>query len=110
MAGSEPEAQLTTTMNFQRFMISRTNMAPELAEFNLDRRNIRLAAFNTSGNDVRLITPGQDWGLVREKRKEIAADFMERVQEVFDDIFEKISGGKRLVITSSLSLSCGYMY
>ncbi len=77
------------------YQLSRRRVAPELEMYAFDRRKCRKAAFNSEGKDVRLITFGVKWRMVDEKREEISHDFMGRIQEVFDDVYEKITGGKR---------------
>ncbi len=75
--------------------LCRRRMAPELEAFAFDRRKCRKAAFDSEGRDVRLITFGMKWQMIRERKEETLTDFTARVQKAFDEAYEKITGGKR---------------
>lgn len=50
---------------------------------------------NENGVDVRLKQPGVRYDLLREMRRATLTDYRERIQAVFDQVFEKITGGQR---------------
>lgn len=77
------------------YQTCRRKMAPELRDFAFDRRKCRKAAFDSEGRDVRLMTFGLDWQLIRGKKEEILEEYTGRIQEIFDDIYERVTGGKR---------------
>lgn len=58
-------------------------------------RAMRAALFNADGEDVRLITPCVDWGILRSKKEEIKKDLRGTLQETFDKILERITGEKK---------------
>ena len=81
----------------------RTKMAPELAEREFaTTASMRKALFNEAGKDVRLITPGLRWSYIDEKKAAIRRDFREKVQDAFDELYERITGGKRCVYKARL--------
>ena len=75
----------------------RTKTAPELADLlELDLRNAQRAAYDESGEDVRLkYETGLRWSSLRDKRRWFVQECQEKMEEYFDELYEHFSEKKR---------------
>lgn len=55
----------------------------------------RCKFLDENGEDIRYKQPGIRWELFKEMRKATFADYAERIQAAFDEVYEKVTGIRR---------------
>ena len=76
----------------------RTKTAPGFEDlFELDLRNVQKAAYDESGEDVRLkwSETGSRWSSLSERRRWFVRECQEKMEESFDKLYEHFAENKR---------------
>lgn len=61
----------------------------------LNSSGSRCKFLDENGEDIRFKEPGFRWGVFKEMRKDVYKDYAERIQAVFDEVYEKITRIRR---------------